>query len=74
MYIMTHVDSWKVRDVACLAVVGAVLLASAASALATVLESLLVGAGLDLAVTGGLGHCPLYPKLGHMPASLRRRS
>ena len=55
-------------------VVGAVLLASAPSALALVLESLLVAAALDLAVTGGLGHCPLYAKLGHMPASLRRPS
>jgi len=49
-----------------------VLLASAASPLAVVLEILLVVAGLDLAVTGFLGHCTLYAKLGHMPASLRR--
>jgi len=55
-------------------VVGAVLLASAGSVLAVVLEVLLVAAGLDLAVTGGLGHCPLYAKLGHVPASLRRSS
>ncbi|MHB1773115.1 MAG: YgaP-like transmembrane domain [Acidimicrobiales bacterium] len=53
-------------------VVAAVLLASAGSVLAVVLEVLLVAAGLDLAVTGGLGHCPLYAKLGHVPASLRR--
>ena len=53
-------------------VVAAVLLASAGSALAVGLEVLLVAAGLDLAVTGGLGHCPLYTKLGHVPASLRR--
>ena len=53
-------------------VVAAVLLASAGSALAVVLEVLLVAAGLDLAVTGGLGYCPLYAKLGHVPASLRR--
>ncbi len=53
-------------------VVGAVLLAPAGSALAVILEVLLVAAGLDLAVTGGLGHCPLYAKLGHVPASLRR--
>ena len=53
-------------------VVGLVLLASAASALGHVLEVLLVLAGLDLLVTGALGHCPLYRKLGHVPPSLRR--
>jgi hypothetical protein len=36
------------------------------------LESLLVLAGLDLVVTGALGHCPLYKRLGYTPASLRR--
>ena len=55
-------------------IIGAILLASAASALAVVLEVLLIAAGLDLAVTGSLGHCPLYAKLGHVPASLRRPS
>ena len=54
------------------AVAGAVLLVSAASALAVVLEVLLITAGIDLVVTGALGHCPLYAKLGHTPASLRR--
>jgi len=52
-------------------ITGAVLLASAGSALAIVLEALLVAAGLDLAVTGALGHCPLYQKLGYLPRSLR---
>jgi hypothetical protein len=56
------------------AVVGAVLLATAGSVLAVILEVLLVAAGLDLVVTGVLGHCPLYAKLGHVPASLRRSS
>lgn len=51
-----------------------VLLTSAAPVLAVVLEALLVAAGLDLVVTGALGHCPLYAKLGHVPASLRRSS
>ncbi len=51
-------------------VVGAVLLISAGSAVAVVLELLLIAAGLDLVVTGALGHCPLYQRLGHMPASL----
>jgi hypothetical protein len=53
------------------ALAGAVLLASAASALAVVLEVLLIAAGVDLIVTDGLGHCSLYQKLGHVPRSLR---
>jgi hypothetical protein len=53
------------------AVVGVVLLFGAASTLAAVLEVLLVLAGVDLVVTGALGHCPLYQKLGHVPRSLR---
>ena len=48
-----------------------VLLSGATSTLAVVLEVLLALAGVDLAVTGALGHCPLYKKLGHVPASLR---
>ena len=52
-------------------VAGVVLLVSAGSALAVVLEVLLIAAGLDLVVTGALGHCPLYQRLGHVPASLR---
>ena len=50
---------------------GVVLLASASGVLAVVLELLLVLAGLDLVVTGALGHCPLYARLGHAPASLK---
>ena len=46
---------------------GVLLLAAASSATAVVLEVLLVAAGLDLVVTGALGHCPLYAKLGHVP-------
>ncbi|MBF6557419.1 MAG: DUF2892 domain-containing protein [Acidimicrobiales bacterium] len=53
---------------------GAVFLVGAGSVLAVVLEVLLVLAGADLAVTGALGHCPLYSKLGHVPPSLRRPS
>jgi hypothetical protein len=53
------------------AIAGLVLLASATGALAIVLLVLLVLTGLDLVVTGALGHCPLYHKLGHMPRSLR---
>ena len=57
------------------AVIAAViLLVSAGSALAIVLEILLIAAGLDLVVTGALGHCPLYQRLGHVPVSLRGSS
>jgi hypothetical protein len=53
-------------------IVGLVLLTSAGSVLAVVLELLLVAAGVDLVVTGSLGHCPLYRRLGYVPTSLRR--
>ena len=53
-------------------ITGVVLLLSAGSVIAVVLEILLVAAGLDLAVTGALGHCPLYARLGYVPKSLRR--
>lgn len=54
------------------AIGGLVLLGSADGAFVAVLEVLLILAGLDLIVTGALGHCPLYRKLGHVPPSLRR--
>ena len=38
-------------------IAGLLLLTSAASVLAVVLELLLVAAGLDLVVTGAIGHC-----------------
>ncbi len=53
-------------------VAGVLLLAAAGSVLAVVLEVLLVAAGVDLLVTGVLGHCPLYRTLGYTPPSLRR--
>ena len=56
------------------ALTGAVLLASATGVLAVAIEPLLVVAGLDLVVTGAVGHCPLYAKLGHVPASLKETS
>ncbi len=56
------------------AVAGLVLLASASGGIAVALELLLVLAGLDLVVTGALGFCPLYRKLGHIPQSLREQS
>lgn len=55
-------------------VAGALLLWGADPAGTVVLEILLVVAGLDMLVTGALGHCPLYRKLGHVPASLRSAS
>ena len=56
------------------ALIGIFLLASASGVLAVVLELLLVLAGLDLVVTGALGHCPLYARLGHMPASMKEKT
>ena len=56
------------------ATLGSILLASAGGTVAVVLEVLLVLAGLDLLVTGALGHCPLYKRLGYVPPSLRRAS
>ena len=53
------------------AVGGIALLAAGASAGIAVLEALLVLTGLDLILTGALGHCPLYRKLGYTPPSLR---
>ena len=55
-------------------VAGVVLLFSAGSLTVVVLESLLIAAGLDLVITGALGHCPLYSKLGYTPKSLRSRA
>ena len=50
---------------------GLILLGSASGAGVVILEVLLVAAGLDLVITGALGHCPLYKKLGYVPPSLR---
>lgn len=55
-------------------VLGAVLLGAADGPVAVTLEVLLVLAGLDLVITGALGHCPLYGRLGYVPPSLRRSS
>ena len=52
-------------------IVAVVLFVLSGSALAVVLEVLLIAAGLDLVITGALGHCPLYQRLGHVPVSLR---
>ena len=65
---------WRVVLGAAAALFGVLLLTSASGAVAVVLEVLLVAAGLDLVVTGSLGHCPLYRKLGYVPRSLRSPS
>ena len=54
------------------ATVGVILLAGGGQPIALVLEGVLVLTGLDLIVTGAVGHCPLYHKLGYTPKSLRR--
>ena len=53
------------------AIAGVWLLTSASGLGLAILEVLLVLAGLDLVVTGALGHCPLYRRLGYVPHSLR---
>ena len=45
-------------------IAGIVLLLTAGSVVVVVMEVLLIAAGLDLVVTGALGHCPLYAQLG----------
>lgn len=54
------------------AIGGFALLASSSGVLAAVFAILIALAGLDLVITGALGHCPLYRRLGHVPPSLRR--
>ena len=56
------------------AIGGALLLGGGGSPVVVTLEVLLVLAGLDLVVTGATGHCPLYKKLGHLPASLKEKT
>jgi uncharacterized membrane protein HdeD (DUF308 family) len=53
-------------------IVGIVVLTGAPGAVVAVLAVLLGVAGLDLLVTGALGHCRLYARLGHVQASVRR--
>jgi len=52
------------------AIAGVWLLASASGVGPIALEVLLVLSGLDLVVTGALGHCPLYRRLGYVPRSM----
>lgn len=51
-------------------VAGSILLGSTGGTAAVVLLVLLVLVGLDLAVTGALGFCPLYKQLGRSPRAL----
>lgn len=53
------------------AITAVVLLTGAGSVLAVILEVLFAAAGVDLIVTGAHGHCPLYQKLGYLPATIR---
>ena len=53
------------------AIIGVWLLASASGVGLIILEVMLVLAGLDLVVTGAVGFCPLYRRLGYVPRSLR---
>ena len=53
------------------AIAGTLAVAAADGTAIVILSVLLVAAGLDLLVTGALGHCPLYKKLGYVPPSLR---
>lgn len=72
---ITPVERFGRVAVGLLAAIGAiVMLTGAGSALAVVLEVLLFAAGVDLIVTGAIGHCPLYERLGYVPPSLRRDS
>lgn len=54
------------------AVLGVVIIAGGPSAWALIGALLLVAAGLDFVVTGAIGYCPLYARLGHVPRSLRQ--
>jgi hypothetical protein len=48
------------------------LLTGGGGSLQSFLAGLLGLSGLDLAVTGALGHGPLYRRLGHVPSCLGR--
>lgn len=70
---ITPLERWGRVMVGTVGVIaGALLLTGAAGLAVTALKILLILAGLDLIVTGALGRCPLYSKLGYVPKSLRR--
>lgn len=58
--------------VGALAVLAGIALIGSGPALATVLEALLILAGLDLVVSGASGFCPLYHWMGRTPRSTGR--
>ena len=54
-------------------VLTAVWVISTGISVVTVLGAvLLAGAGLDFGITGAIGYCPLYARLGYVPRSLRK--
>lgn len=55
------------------AAAGIVLLSRAGSAVAVVFESLATTIGVDLVVTGAIGHCPLYAELRRIRAAWATR-
>jgi len=70
---ITPAERWGRMLIGLIGVVaGVVLLVQGGSTVVIVFDALLVVAAFDLLITGMLGHCPLYSKLGHVPASLKR--
>lgn len=53
------------------AIVGLLIALGGPGVWALVGAILLIAVGLDFVVTGALGFCPLYARLGHVPRSLR---
>ena len=78
-----HFSTWRIVNISTIeragriavglaaTIAGVVLLVSATSVLAVVLEVALLLAGLDMIVTGATGHCPLYQRLGRVPRRTR---
>jgi len=56
---------------AAVVVIGLVVLLGGPSTWALVGSILLIAVGVDFVVTGAIGYCPLYARLGHVPRSLR---
>ncbi len=65
-------DRWARVIVGAAAIALAVaLVVDGAGSLQSILAVVLGLCGLDLVVTGAMGHCPLYRRLHHVPRSLR---
>lgn len=54
-----------------LVVLAGAFVASGVGALGVLGALLLAAFGLDLVVTGAIGYCPLYARLGYVPPSFR---